>query len=38
MAFLEISTILQAQTQVAATTQEFSFWKIMFTVIYLPMW
>lgn len=30
MAFLEISTILQAQTQVAATTQEFSFWKIMF--------
>ncbi|CAM3661988.1 MotA/TolQ/ExbB proton channel family protein [Elizabethkingia occulta] len=30
MAFLEISTILQAQNQVAATTQEFSFWKIMF--------
>ncbi|MCL1667672.1 MotA/TolQ/ExbB proton channel family protein [Elizabethkingia ursingii] len=30
MAFLEIATILQAQTQVAATTQEFSFWKIMF--------
>ncbi|AQX86583.1 MotA/TolQ/ExbB proton channel family protein [Elizabethkingia bruuniana] len=30
MAFLEISTILQAHTQVAATTQEFSFWKIMF--------
>ncbi|MCL1675817.1 MotA/TolQ/ExbB proton channel family protein [Elizabethkingia meningoseptica] len=30
MAFSTISTILQAQNQVAATTQEFSFWKIMF--------
>ncbi|OPB95722.1 biopolymer transporter ExbB [Elizabethkingia meningoseptica] len=30
MAFSTISIILQAQNQVAATTQEFSFWKIMF--------